>query len=1522
MDNFLLTNRSWGRLEAVSFKHFLMLIITSLFSLAQINAQVSVSITKDDPSCNGFTNGSATATASGGTAPYTYLWSNGASSSSITGVGSGTYSVTATDATGKTGNASTTIANPSPISVSVNFAAICTSGSVTASASGGSGGYTFNWGGGLVGATQNLAKGGYNLTVTDSKGCAATKFVYVPGAFSINLKVGELQCFGDCDAAIDALPINGTAPFTYLWNTGSTTQSIVGIPSGTYSVTVTDANGCTASATGTVINPPQINITTTINSPSCGGGANGSATANASGGKPPYTYAWSNGQTTATATGLNVGTYKVTVIDANNCRKEASVNVLSSASFTVVVVKTDATCAATNGSATANVSGSSGTLTYKWSTGATTQTINNIGAGNYSVTVTDGSGCSASASTTVNAAGSLAISVSKTDAACGIANGTATATVTAGTAPFTYNWSNAKTTATITLLGAGTYSVTVTDANGCTAIGSVTVIQTSSFDINIDSRNVSCFGGNNGQATAMVMGGSAPYTYNWSNSVTTALNINLAAGTYGVTVTDAAGCTSSKSVTITQPAALSATASSTGTSCGNNSSGSASVVASGGTVPYTYLWNNGATTASISGLAAGSYTVTVTDKNNCTATATTTVSSSGNLSVSATSVQSACGTNNGSATATITGGTAPFTYAWSNGGNTATISNLGVGIYTVTVTDKNGCSGSTSVTITAAPPFALIITANNASCFGTATGNATASVEGGTAPYSYAWSNGVNTAAITNLAVGTYTVTATDSRGCKIIQSVTINQPTQVVATATGGNTSCGATNNGSASVSATGGTAPYTYLWSNGATTASISNLTVGSYSVTVTDSKGCTGTSTATVGASANLTVSVSGVKSACGTNNGSATAIVSGGTAPFIYAWSNGGNTATVTNLNVGTYTVTVTDKNNCSGTSSVTITEAPPFALVITANNISCNGRTDGNATASILSGTAPYSYVWSNGATTAGISNLSAGSYTVTATDANGCKIIQSVTINQPAKITLTLSSTPASCLASGTATATVSGGTPPFTYAWSNGATTATISNIVAGSYSVTVTDIKGCQANGLVTVGSNSSSNISCSVSIIKQISAINVNDGEIKVTVANGAAPYQYLWSNGKTTSLVTGLAAGTYTVTVTDNFGCKTTCSINLPASLCDPIINPGMIMGDEDFCPGQYISPILEGAPASGGSGVIEYLWMYSTSTSSFNPATWRVIDGETGKDLRNIPTITSTSYFIRCIRRKGCDNYQESNVVTKKVKSSAAITRGPFSACVGSEITFEAGELSNAPTAIYAWYFEGANISYLTSRIAKIKFTSTGTKKVTLEVYNLGCRTTVTRNVDVSSCIIGSGLMQNFDVSVVNTHNVKLEWITSEEYLPSKYVIERSSDGKNFTELADVKSQNKMKNIYRFDDVEPKMGRAFYRVKHVEADGVISYSEAKKSVIYINGGDRVMAYPNPVSNQLFIEILDTENSEGVISLYNLNGTLVKTQKFTKEQTRYEIKTTDLPIGLYVVKIKQANGSVETLKFNKN
>ena len=1221
------------------------------------------------------------------------------------------------------------------------------------------------------------------------------------------------------------------------------------------------------------------------------------------------------------AIGVTTITYKATDAKGNMAFCTFTITVIKrdpciNANLKAVASSISTTCGANNGTAVVIVSGGTGPYTYAWSNGATTSSISNLAAGNYTVIVTDKNGCTATATTTVGASTNIVVNVSSTNAACGVNNGTATASVSGGTAPYTYAWSNGATTASISGLGAGTYTVIVTDSKGCSSTKSVTVTSTSGLSVSISKTNVKCNGDSNGSATATVTGGTAPITYLWSNGAITSSISGLAAGIYSVTATDKNGCSASASTVIAQPAKLTLAISSTSTSCGGNN-GSVSVVVSGGTAPYSYAWSNGGTTASISNLAAGNYTVVVTDVNGCTATATTTVGASTNIVVNVSSTNAACGANNGTAAASVNGGTAPFTYSWSTGATTASISGLGAGTYTVSVTDKNGCSSSASVVITASPSITISISKINAFCNGNNTGSATATVTGGTAPITYLWSNGVTTATISNLFAGTYSVTATDKNGCTASASTIIAQPSALNLVTSSSPTSCGGSN-GSASVAVSGATAPYSYAWSNGRTTASIPNLAAGNYTVVVKDANGCTATATVSVAASTSLSVSITGVNSSCGANNGSATASVIGGTAPFTYLWSTGATTASISGLGAGTYSVSVTDKNGCTGSASVIITASPRVTVTVSKTNVKCNGESSGTATATVAGGTAPFTYLWSNGGTTATISNLIAGIYSVTVTDKNSCTATGQVIVAQPAKLTLSLSSTPATCLPIGSATVAVTGGTPPYTYLWSNGATTATISNLAGGNYNVTVTDANGCKATGSVTVTANNSPNLTCSVTITRLISAINANDGEVKVTATGGAAPYTYLWSNGKTTSVISFLSPGTYSVTVTDNNGCKTICSANLPNSTCDALVDAGRISGDEDFCPGGTLSPILETVQPSGGSGVLEYLWMYSTNTSVFDANTWIIIAGETGPNLINVPALTRTAYFIRCVRRKGCDTYKETNVVTKRIKAFAEI-KGPFSACVGQNVTFTATDLG--PTANYVWYFDNANIYTSTSRTITVKFTTVGSQRASLEVYNLGCMRMASQTVTVTSCLVGSGIIQSFNLSVVNTKNIKLDWATVNENVPSKYVVERSNDGKVFKEMSDFSSQNKSVNIYRFDDNDPKMGRAYYRIKHIEADGKISYSEIKKSILYINGGDPIMVYPNPVGNQLFVELLDVENTEGVIEVYNALGSLMVTKNFTKEQTRYEVNTAKLPVGNYILKIRQSNGEIKTIKVNK-
>lgn len=1349
-----------------------------LFSgfLSQLAAQVSVSITnKVDPSCSGFTNGSATATATGGTAPYTYRWSNNVTGSTLAGIGGGTYSVAATDATGLTATVSVTIVNPSPLTASVSFANICNGGSVTASASGGTGPYSYDWGSGRTGATQaGIAGGSYNLTVTDSKGCSTVKFVSVPAAFSVSLRVGALQCFGDCDAAIDALTAGGTAPFTYRWNTGATTQAIVGLPSGTYSVTVTDANGCTGTATGTVANPPQIVISTSVTAPACGGGATGSATVSATGGRSPFTYKWSNGQTGTTATGLNVGDYFVTVMDAGGCNRTAKVTVASNAGFTIGVSSTNASCGATNGSATATVTGGGrAPFTYKWSTNATTSTITGIGAGSYSVTVTDANGCANTGSTTVNAAGNLTVNVTGTNAACGIANGTATATPTSGAAPFTYKWSTGASTQSITLLSEGTYSVTVTDATGCTAIGSATITTGTSINVAIDAKNVTCNGLTDGQATAMVSGGSTPYTYRWSNGGNVAVIANIGAGSYTVTVTDATGCSGVQTAAITQPSAISITPNVTSTSCGS-SNGTASVTVSGGSAPYSYLWSNGNRTSSISGLSAGSYTLTVTDNNNCSTNTSVTVTSSNGLTLS---------------------------------------------------------TGSTNVT--------------------------------------------------------------------------------------------CHAGNNGSASATVTGTSGTVTYAWSNGQTTASISGLTAGSYTVTVTNG-GCSSNSTVTITQPTEIAIAINLTNPTCGSNNGSLTASASGGSPQYSYKWSNGATTASISGLAAGTYFVTVTDANNCSKTTSQAISAPSAPTATITSTNVTCNGGSNGSIAVVAADGTAPYTYNWGGGRTGTSISGLSAGNYIVTITDAAGCSSTKSATISEPDAIVITGTIVNATCRAIGSVTTLTVGGNGLYTYLWNNGQSTPNATNLAGGNYTVTITDAKSCTAQKMFTVAATTSPNIACQITVTKQMTAQNANDAEASVAGSGGLAPYTYLWSTGATTAAVTGLSAGVKHVTVTDALGCTSTCNVNIANGLCNNVTVAGTICCSQTFCSTSELQPLTETAPVSGGSATdpIQYLWMYSTSQTVFNPNTWLTIPGATGKDLpvSMFPTINEPVRIIRCVRRANCADYIESNLITLTPKAFANIlTPTNLNVCANQDVTFTATE--NAPGVIYAWSFQGTNIGTSSNRVQTVRFTSIGQMQIVLTVNtSSGCTQRQVIIVKVTNCPGVYGGLVGFNVNPVGRREIMLDWATSDEQVPSKYMIEKSIDGINFNRIGEVVSQNGTNNLYRFADTEPKMGRSFYRVHQVTLDDTdVRTTDAKK--VLLGEGQTVLTYPNPAQSSVFVEVLDAENAEGVIEIYNHVGSLVQTQRFTSNQMRYQVNTDNLPTGTYILKIRRADGDVKSVKINK-
>uniref|UniRef100_UPI003A8DE63C T9SS type A sorting domain-containing protein n=1 Tax=Flavobacterium sp. TaxID=239 RepID=UPI003A8DE63C len=476
--------------------------------------------------------------------------------------------------------------------------------------------------------------------------------------------------------------------------------------------------------------------------------------------------------------------------------------------------------------------------------------------------------------------------------------------------------------------------------------------------------------------------------------------VGLTAGTYDVTVTDANGCTATASATINEPTALIASAVTTAVSCNGGSNGTVDLTVTGGTAPYTYVWSNTATTEDMVGLTAGTYDVTVTDANGCTATASATVNEPTVLMASAVTTNVSCnGGSNGTVDLTVTGGTAPYTYVWSNTATTEDMTGLTAGSYNVTVTDANGCTTTASATVTEPTILMASAVTTNVSCNGGSNGTADLTVTGGTAPYTFAWSNTATTEDMVGLTAGTYDVTVTDANGCTATASATVTEPTALMASAVTTAVSCNGGSNGTVDLTVTGGTAPYTYVWSNTAITEDMVGLTAGTYDVTVTDANGCTATASATVTEPTALMASALTTAVSCnGGSNGTVDLTVTGGTAPYTYVWSNTATTEDLTGLAAGTYDVTVTDANGCTATASATVTEPTALAVTFTTDNVSCPGGNDGTATVTVTGGIAPYTYVWSNNATTASITGVTDGTYNVTVTDSNGCVITDSVVV--------------------------------------------------------------------------------------------------------------------------------------------------------------------------------------------------------------------------------------------------------------------------------------------------------------------------------------------------------------------------------------------------------------------------------------------------------------------------------------------------------------------------------------------
>ncbi|MEZ0006943.1 hypothetical protein ABH942_002321 [Flavobacterium sp. 28YEA47A] len=1494
--------------------------ITRTTTVNQPAAALGGIISKTDVSCNGGSNGTATVSITGGTTPYSYSWApSGGTNAMATGLAQGTYTVTVTDFNGCQITRTTTVNQPatalsaatggSKTDVSCNGG---TNGSATVAPTGGTPPYTYSWApsGGTATTATGLAAGTYTVTVTDNNNCQTTRTFTInqPTALGGTASKTDVSCNGGSNGTATVSVTGGTPSYTYSWApSGGSAATATGLAAGTYTVTVTDANACQITRTVTVNQPASALSAATGGGKtdvSCNGGANGTATVAPTGGTPPYIYSWAPvGGTNASATGLTAGTYTVTVTDANACQATRTYTINQPTALGGTASKTDVSCnGGSNGTATVSVTGGTPSYTYSWApSGGSAATATGLAAGTYTVTVTDANACQITRTVTVNqpaSALSAATGGGKTDVSCnGGTNGTATVAPTGGTPPYTYSWAPVGgTNATATGLTAGTYTVTVTDANACQATRTYTINQPTvlSAATGGGKTDVSCNGGTNGTATIEPTGGTPPYTYSWAPSGGTAASATgLAAGTYTVTVTDNNNCQTTRAFTINQPAvALGGTISKTDISCNGGANGTASVAVTGGTTPYSYSWSpSGGTNATASGLATGTYTVTVTDFNGCQITRSTTVNQPATALSAATGggkTDVSCnGGANGTATVAPTGGTPPYTYSWApSGGTAASATGLAIGTYTVTVTDANACQTTRVFTIT--QPTALSAATGggktDVSCNGGANGTATIEPTGGTPPYTYSWAPSGGTAATaTGLSIGTYTVTVTDANSCQATRGFTITQPTALSAVTGGGNTdvSCNGGANGTATVAPTGGTPPYTYSWApSGGTAASATGLTAGTYTVTVTDTNACQTTRVFTINQPTALSAATGGGKtdvSCNGGTNGTATVAPTGGTTPYTYSWSpSGGTAATASGLAAGTYTVTVTDANACQTTRSFTI-DQPTVLSAATGGgktDVSCNGGTNGTATVAPTGGTTPYTYSWSpSGGTAATASGLAAGTYTVTVTDANTCQTTRSFTIDQPTVLSAATGGgkTDVSCNGgtNGTATVAPTGGTTPYTYSWSpSGGTAATASGLAVGTYTVTVTDANMCQTTRSFTI--TEPTELSASTSQIN----LNCNggaNGSIDVTASGGTSPYTYSWSpSGGTGAIASGLTAGTYTVTITD----ANLCQITRTVTLTEPAALSATTSSVNVSCNGGTNGSAS--VVVTGGTSAYTYSWAPSGGTAAT----------ATGLAAGNY-TVTITDANL-CQITRTVQVTQPSPIVIVPSQSNVSCAGGSNgSATVG--VTGGAGGYT------FSWAPSGGTGATATGLAA-------GTYIITVTDANACTAThsfTITTAADTTP-------------PTVITNNITVPLTAGAATITAAQVNNGSTDNCGIASMSVSPSTFNCSNVGANTvtlTVTDNSGNTATGTATVTITDPTNFCGLSVPEF---GGLKTRLYPNPTNGMVTVEFSRDITAEK-IEVYSITGQLIlsDTNKTTHSSRQFNMER--FPSGVYLVKITTAQGT---------
>lgn len=1078
--------------------------------------------------------------------PYDlYEWSEGSGTQSISVDATGTYFVTVTDQNGCTGETSfdvTETPNPQPTIIGDN--SFC-SGS-DASLDGGAGYDSYAWSDGSTTQTISVSTGDtYILTVTDANGCTGeTQFTVDEIIIQIPNITGVLE-FCEGSSTLDA----GDGYNSYEWSTGSTDQTISISQTGDYSVTVTEVNGCTAEneVSATVFDDPTPEITGVT--AFCEGEI---STLDAGAGY--VSYEWSDGTMSQFFEASTSGTYSVTITDSNGCTGEDDINIIINPNPTPTIAGSTTFC---SGFSTI-LDASEDYETYLWSDGSENSTLEVSTGGTYTVLVTDANGCTGEASIDITESTSLNPVISGDIEYCEGSN----TVLDAGAGFETYEWSNGSLDQTITVNDPNDYTVTVTDVNGCSGETTVSIIENSLPTLNITGNNPICTGD-----AITLDAGTGFENYEWSDlSLNQSINVTEG-GTYSVIVTDVNGCTNEASVTVIEnplpePVII-----------GNQSFCSGETVSLNTGIFDQYLWSDGSELSSIDITNGGTYSVTVTDLNGCTGEDQITVSENQLPTPQISGTFAFCEGNT-----TSLSGPDGFDYLWSTGETSQSIVLDTGGDIGLTVTDAFGCSGETSVSITENQNPEPSIAGSSTFCIGNSS-----IIDAGMGYENYSWSDGSLNQTLEVTIAGIYEVTVTDINGCTGTTQFEVTESSSLEPVIIGDADICAGEES-----TLDAGAGFDSYIWSNGAETQSITVDATGNYSVTVSDTQGCSGENTLSLTVNQNPLAIIDGIDNICEGE----TSTLDAGSGFDSYLWSNGETTQFIDVTDSGIYSVIITDANGCQDESQIDVLVNPNPSPIITGPSSFCSGNT-----ATLDAGNGYDSYLWSNGETSQIITVDAGDTYSVVVSTLAGCTGTTELEVIENSSLTPVVLGDLEFCDGDNSI---LDAGSGYATYEWSTGETSQTITVSENGNYGVLVTDADGCSGS------SNVSINLFDNPEPIIAGSSTFCTGSFTTLDAGNYSS---FLWSNGETSQTITVNTPGAYEVEVIDENGCSGIAFVDITESTS---LNP-VISGEPAICTGG--STILD-----AGAGFDTYLWSdgsmeQTLEVSSANDFTVTVSDAQ-------------------------------------------------------------------------------------------------------------------------------------------------------------------------------------------------------------------------------------------------------------------------------------------------------------------